>query len=325
MAEITLAVALNEALRYCMRRDDRVLVMGEDVGRAGGVFRVTDKLQAEFGEQRVIDTPLAESGIIGTGVGLAIYGFKPVCEMQFDGFTYPAFEQIVSHVAKYRARTSGKLPLGMVIRIPFGGGIGAVEHHSESLEAYFTHTAGLKVVTPSTPSDAFSLLVQAIEDPDPVIFLEPKRRYWIREDVTLPVADPAPPGRARIVRSGTDVTIITYGPSVKTVEEAAAEAANDDVSCEVIDLRWLNPLDLDTVMTSVRKTGRAVVVSEAPITGSFAGEIAARIAEDDFLSLHAPVLRVGGFDIPYPPAKLEDLHLPDLDRVLDAVDAVLNY
>lgn len=325
MAEITLAQALNEALRYCMRNDDRVMVMGEDVGTAGGVFRITDKLQQEFGEQRVVDTPLAESGIVGTGVGLAIYGFKPVCEMQFDGFTYPAFEQIVSHVAKYRSRTMGKLPLQMVIRIPYGGGIGAVEHHSESLEAYFTHTAGLKVVSPSTPSDAFRLLVEAIEDPDPVIFLEPKRRYWIREEVELPVLNGIPKGKARMVREGTDVTIITYGPSVKTVEEAAAEAAKDGVSCEVIDLRWLTPFDLDTIMSSVRKTGRAVVVTEAPVSGSFAAEIAARIAEDDFLSLNAPVLRVGGFDIPYPPAKLEDLHLPDLDRVLDAVDSVLNY
>ncbi|MGZ6496959.1 MAG: alpha-ketoacid dehydrogenase subunit beta [Actinomycetota bacterium] len=307
-----------------MQRDDHVLVMGEDVGRAGGVFRVTDKLQQEFGEQRVIDTPLAESGIVGTGIGLAIYGYKPVCEMQFDGFTYPAFEQITSHLAKYRSRTMGKLPLSVVIRIPYGGGIGAVEHHSESLEAYFTHTPGLKIVTPSTPSDAFSLLVQAIEDPDPVIFLEPKRRYWIRQEVELPVTN-GTSRAARIVREGTDVTILTYGPSVRTVEDAAAEAEKDGVSCEVIDLRWLNPLDVDTIMTSVKKTGRAVVVTEAPVTGSFAAEIAARISEDDFLSLNAPVLRVGGYDIPYPPAKVEDLYLPDLDRVLDAVDRVLNY
>jgi 2-oxoisovalerate dehydrogenase E1 component beta subunit len=319
MPNITMAQALNEALRYCMKKDDRVLCMGEDVGRSGGVFRITDKLQQEFGEWRSIDTPLAESGIIGTAIGMAIYGYRPVAEMQFDG-------QITSHVAKYRSRTMGQLNLPMVIRIPYGGGIGAVEHHSESLEAYFTHTAGLKVVTPSTPSEAFSLLVEAIEDPDPVIFLEPKRRYWIREDVDLPVANGEKKiGKARIVRAGTDVTIITYGPSVKTVEEAADEAAKDEVSCEVIDIRSLNPLDIDTIMASVKKTGRAVVVTEAPMTGSFAGEIAARISEVDFLSLQAPVLRVGGYDIPYPPAKLEDLHLPDIDRVLDAVDAVLNY
>ncbi|MFA5890356.1 MAG: alpha-ketoacid dehydrogenase subunit beta [Actinomycetota bacterium] len=325
MPAATMAQALNEALRYCMRRDDRVLIMGEDVGPAGGVFRITDRLQAEFGEQRVFDTPLAESGIIGTGIGLAIYGFKPVCEIQFDGFTYPAFNQIISHLAKYRSRTMSKIALPMVVRIPYGGGIGAVEHHSESLEAYFAHTAGLKVVTPATPSDAFRLLVASIEDPDPVIFLEPKRRYWIREDVEFPIEGGLPLGRARVVREGTDVSIITYGPSVRTVEEAAREAARDDVSCEVIDLRSLMPLDLETIMTSVRKTGRAVVVTEAPVTGSFAAELAARIAEDDFLSLNAPVLRVGGWDIPYPPAKIEDLHIPDLDRVLDAVDAVLNY
>lgn len=325
MPQLTLAQALNEALRHAMRNDDRVIVMGEDVGKSGGVFRITDKLQAEFGEDRVRDTPLAESGIVGTAVGLAIYGFRPVVEMQFDGFTYPAFEQIISHVAKYRSRTMGKLNLPMVIRIPYGGGIGAVEHHSESLEAYFTHTAGLKVVTPSTPSDAFRLLVQAIEDPDPVVFLEPKRRYWIKEEVTIPVTNGLPMGRARVVREGTDCTIISYGPSMRTVEEAAEEAAKDGVTCEVIDLRSLQPCDFETVMTSVRKTGRAVVVTEASVSGSFASELAARIAEEDFESLHAPVMRVGGYDIPYPPAKVEDVHLPDLDKVLDAVDAVLNY
>ena len=325
MAQLTLAQALNEALRYAMRADDRVMVMGEDVGTSGGVFRITDKLQAEFGEDRVRDTPLAESGIVGTAVGLAIYGFKPVVEMQFDGFTYPAFEQIISHVAKYRSRTMGKLNLPMVIRIPYGGGIGAVEHHSESLEAYFTHTAGLKVVTPSTPSDAFRLLVAAIEDPDPVVFLEPKRRYWIKEDVELPVTDGLPMGRARVVREGTDCTLISYGPSMRTVEEAADEAAKDGVACEVIDLRSLQPCDFETVMASVKKTGRAVIVTEAPVSGSFASEVAARISEQDFESLHAPVMRVGGYDIPYPPAKVEDLHLPDIDKVLDAVDAVLNY
>lgn len=324
MPTITMAQALNEALRFCMKDDDRVLVMGEDVGRAGGVFRITDRLQSEFGEQRVIDTPLAESGIIGTAIGLAIYGYRPVCEMQFDGFTYPAFEQITSHLAKYRARTMGKLNLPIVVRIPYGGGIGAVEHHSESIEAYFTHTAGLRVVTPSTPGDGFSLLRQAIQSPDPVIFLEPKRRYWIKEDLELPF-EGEPIGKARIVREGEDCTIVTYGPTVRTVQDAAEEAAADGVSCEVIDLRSLVPFDYETVMASVRKTGRAVVVSEAPVTGSFAAEIAARISEEDFESLNAPVLRVGGYDIPYPPAKVEDMYLPDVDRVLDAVDAVLNY
>ncbi len=325
MASITMAQALNEALRYSMQKDPKVVCLGEDVGKLGGVFRITDKLQEEFGEWRSIDTPLAESGIVGTSIGMAMYGLKPVAEMQFDGFTYPAFEQIVSHAAKYRFRSLGRMNLPMVIRIPFGGGIGAVEHHSESHEAYFAHTAGLKVVTPATPSDAFSMLVQAIDDPDPVIFLEPKRRYWIREDVELPVTDGLPFGKARLVREGNEVTIITWGPSVRTCEDAVEEAAADGVSCELIDVRSLVPLDIETILVSVRKTGRAVVVHEAPVTGGYGAEIAARIAEDDFESLQAPVLRVGGFDMPYPPAKSEDLFLPDVDRILDAVDKVLNY
>ena len=324
MPTMTMAQALNEAHRYAMREDPHVIVLGEDVGKLGGVFRITDKLLAEFGEERVLDTPLAESGIVGTAIGMAMYGMRPIAEMQFDGFTYPAFEQIVSHLAKYGFRSRGRMRLPIVVRIPYGGGIGAVEHHSESLEAYFTHTAGLKVVTPSTPSDAFNLLVRAIRDPDPVVFLEPKRRYWIREEVDLE-PNGLPIGTAAIRREGTDVTMITYGPSVRTCQEACDEAAADGVEIELIDLRSLVPLDLQTIMTSVQKTGRAVVVHEAQVTSGFGGEIAARIMEDDFLSLHAPVIRVGGFDIPYPPAKLEDVHLPDVDRVLDAVDKVLNY
>ena len=324
MPTVTMAAALNEALRFAMNEDQHVVILGEDVGRLGGVFRITDKLQQEFGEERVLDTPLAESGIVGAAIGMAMYGLRPVCEMQFDGFTYPAFEQIVSHLAKYGSRSRGRMRLPVVIRIPYGGGIGAVEHHSESLEAYFTHTAGLKVVTPSTPSDAFSLLVRSIQDPDPVIFLEPKRRYWIREDVELK-PNGLPIGKARILREGGDVTLISYGPSIRTCQEACEEASADGVEIELIDLRSLVPLDLDTIMESVKKTGRAVVVHEAQVTSGFGGEIAARIMEDDFLSLQAPVVRVGGFDIPYPPAKLEDVHLPDVDRVLDAVDKVLNY
>lgn len=324
MPTVTMAAALNEALRFAMNEDQHVVILGEDVGRLGGVFRITDKLQQEFGEERVLDTPLAESGIVGAAIGMAMYGLRPVCEMQFDGFTYPAFEQIVSHLAKYGSRSRGRMRLPVVIRIPYGGGIGAVEHHSESLEAYFTHTAGLKVVTPSTPSDAFSLLVRSIQDPDPVIFLEPKRRYWIREDVELK-PNGLPIGKARILREGGDVTLISYGPSIRTCQEACEEASADGVEIELIDLRSLVPLDLDTIMESVKKTGRAVVVHEAQVTSGFGGEIAARIMEDDFLSLQAPVVRVGGFDIPYPPAKLEDVHLPDVDRVLDAVDKVLKY
>ena len=324
MPQVTMAAALNEALRYTMREDPHVVILGEDVGKLGGVFRITDKLQEEFGEDRVLDTPLAESGIVGAAIGMAMYGMRPVCEMQFDGFTYPAFEQIVSHLAKYGSRSRGRMRLPVVVRIPYGGGIGAVEHHSESLEAYFTYTAGLKVVTPSTPADAFHLLVRSIQDPDPVIFLEPKRRYWIREDVEFE-PNGLPIGKAAIRREGTDVTLITYGPSVRTCEEACEEAAADGVEIELIDLRSLVPLDLETIMESVKKTGRAVVVHEAQVTSGFGGEIAARIMEDDFLSLQAPVVRVGGFDIPYPPAKLEDVHLPDVDRVLDAIDKVLNY
>ncbi len=324
MASITMAQALNEGLRYAMQKDPKVVCLGEDVGKLGGVFRITDKLQQEFGEDRVFDTPLAESGIVGTSIGMAIYGLRPVAEMQFDGFTYPAFEQIVSHAAKYRFRSAGRVTLPLVIRIPYGGGIGAVEHHSESLEAYFTHTAGLKVVSPSTPSDAFSMIVQAIADPDPVIFLEPKRRYWVKEDVDLPT-NGLPFGRAVVRRPGTEVTLVSWGPSMQTCLDAAEEAESDGVSVEVIDVRSLVPLDLDTIAESVKKTGRAVVVQEAPLTGGYAAEIAARIAEDDFLSLQAPVLRVAGFDMPYPPAKSEDLFLPDVDRILDAVDKVLNY
>ncbi|MHB8513128.1 MAG: alpha-ketoacid dehydrogenase subunit beta [Actinomycetota bacterium] len=324
MPSITLAQGLNEALRTSLRENKNVVVLGEDVGLNGGVFRITDKLQSEFGEDRVIDTPLAESGIVGTAIGMAMYGLKPVCEMQFDGFTYPAFEQIVSHLAKYGSRSKGKMRLGVVVRIPFGGGIGAVEHHSESPEAYFMHTAGLRVVCPSTPADAYSMLVESIEAEDPTIFFEPKRRYWTKDEVSLPVRT-EPIGKAVVRREGTDVTLISYGPMMRVVLDAADEAAADNVSVEVIDLRSLTPLDIDTILTSVRKTGRAVIAHEASITCGVGGEIAARISEADFTSLEAPVLRVGGWDIPYPPAKLEEEHLPDVDRVLDALDAVLNY
>lgn len=324
MPSITLAQGLNEALRSAMRDDQRVVVMGEDVGLNGGVFRITDGLQAEFGEERVIDTPLAESGIVGTAIGMAMYGFKPVCEMQFDGFTYPAFEQLVSHLAKMGSRSKGRMRPGVVVRIPYGGGIGAVEHHSESPEAYFVHTAGLKVVCPSTPADAYSLLVDSINDPDPVIFFEPKRRYWVKEDVSLP-AKTEPLGKAVVRRAGTDVTLISYGPMMRVVLDAAEEAAADGVEVEVIDLRTLSPLDIETVVESVRKTGRAVIAHEAIITCGVGAEVAARISEQDFTSLEAPVLRVGGWDMPYPPAKLEEEYLPDVDRVLDAIDAVLNY
>ena len=321
---VTLAQALNRALHDEMEADDRVVVFGEDVGRLGGVFRITDKLQERFGEKRCFDTPLAESGIVGTAIGMALYGWKPVVEMQFDGFTYPAFEQIVSHLAKMRNRSRGTVALPVVIRIPFGGGIGAVEHHSESPEAYFAHTAGLKVVSPGTPSDAYSLLRECIASPDPVVFLEPKRRYWLKEDVELPVRREAV-GRAVVRRPGTTATLLAYGPMVRTCLDAAEAAVEEGWDLEVVDLRSLVPFDEQTVLESVRRTGRAVVVHEAQVFAGFGAEVAARVSEKAFYALEAPVLRVGGFDIPYPAAKLEEYHLPDVDRILDAVERSLGF
>jgi 2-oxoisovalerate dehydrogenase E1 component beta subunit len=324
MATLTLGKALNVGLRRAMEDDPKVLIMGEDVGRLGGVFRVTDGLQKDFGEDRVIDTPLAESGIIGTAVGLAIRGFRPVCEIQFDGFVFPGFDQIVSQVAKMHYRSAGNVKIPMTIRIPYGGGIGAVEHHSESPETYFAHAAGLKVLTCSNPVDAYSMIRQAVACDDPVVFFEPKRRYWDKADVDLD-ADLDPLWSANVVRDGSDVTLITYGPSVRTCLEAAAAAEGEGHSLEVIDLRALSPIDWDIVFASVRKTEHAVVVSEAPVFASLAGEIAARISERCFYSLEAPVLRVGGFSTPYPTSRIEEDFLPDLDRILDAVDRSLAY
>ncbi len=319
-----MAQALNTALHDAMNDDDRVVVFGEDVGKLGGVFRITDKLQERFGENRCFDTPLAESGIVGSAVGMAIYGYKPVVEMQFDGFTYPAFEQIVSHVAKMRNRSRGTIELPITIRIPFGGGIGAVEHHSESPENFFAHVAGLKVVSPGTPSDGYSLLRESITSSDPVLFFEPKRRYWLKEDADLPVRT-EPIGKAVVRREGTTATLFAYGPMVKTCLEAAAAAADEGWDLEVVDLRSLTPFDAATVTDSVRKTGRAVVVHEAQVFSGFGAEVAAQITERAFYHLEAPVLRVGGFDIPYPAAKLEEFYLPDVDRILDAVERSLGY
>ena len=324
MATYTLAKALNDGLRAAMDADPKVLVMGEDVGKLGGVFRVTDGLQKDFGEDRVIDSPLAESGIIGTAVGMAMRGYRPVCEIQFDGFVYPAYDQIVSQVAKLHARSGGTQRLPIVIRIPFGGGIGAVEHHSESPEAYFAHTAGLKVVAVSNPVDAYWGIQQAIAHPDPIVFLEPKRRYWEKAPVD-PEATPDPLFASRVVRGGDDVTVLAYGPMVKTALQAAEAAAEEGRSIEVIDLRTVSPLDLDPVFESVRRTGRCIVVHEAPVTLGLGAEIAARVTETCFHSLEAPVIRVGGYDTPYPPSKLEEEYLPDLDRVLDAVDRSLEF
>ncbi|MDG4753888.1 alpha-ketoacid dehydrogenase subunit beta [Micromonospora sp. WMMD718] len=321
---LTLCQALNSGLRRAMEDDDKVLLMGEDVGRLGGVFRVTDGLQKDFGEARVVDTTLAESGIVGTAIGLALRGYRPVCEIQFDGFVYPAFNQIVSQLAKMRARTGGRTALPVVVRIPVGGGIGAVEHHSESNEAYFAHTAGLRVVYCANPDDAHWMIRQAVAGDDPVIFYEPKRRYWVKGEVTPEEAGPPLPlDRARTVRPGTDVTLLTYGGTVATCVAAAEAAAQEGRDIEVIDLRSISPLDVATVEESVRRTGRAVVVHEAPTFAGFGAEVVAQVTSRCFYSLEAPVERVGGFNLPYPPAKVEEEYLPDLDRILDAVDRVL--
>ena len=325
--KMTLAKGLNTGLRKAMENDPKVVLMGEDVGKLGGVFRITEGLQKDFGEDRVIDTPLAESGIVGTAVGLAMRGYRPVVEIQFDGFIYPAFDQIISQVAKMHYRSLGHLKLPMVIRVPFGGGIGAVEHHSESNEAYFAHTAGLRVVSCADPGDAYWMIQQAIQTDDPVLFYEPKRRYHERAEVDIDDAAGAPLGlhQARVVREGTDLTLVTYGPMVKTCTLAAEAAAAEGRSLEVIDLRSLSPLDRDTIFASAKKTGRVVVVHEASTFLGMGAELAALIQAECFYHLEAPVLRVGGYNLPYPPSRLEEHFLPDLDRILDSVDKSLAF
>ena len=317
--KLSMAQALNRALRDALAEDDSVLVFGEDVGPLGGVFRVTDGLAAAFGERRVFDTPLAESGIVGMAVGLAMNGMRPVVEMQFDAFAYPAFEQVVSHVAKMRNRTRGKVALPMVIRVPYAGGIGGVEHHCDSSEAYYAHTPGLQVVAPADPADAYALLRAAIAAPDPVVFLEPKKLYWVKEEVDTTAPRP-PIGRAVVRREGTEATLIAYGPSVPTALAAAEAAALEGRSLEVIDVRTIVPFDDATVCESVRKTGRAVVIAEAHGFASVSSEIVARVQERCFHHLAAPIRRVTGFDVPYPAPKLEKYYLPGVDRILDAVD-----
>ena len=326
MTVLTLSKAINEGLRKSLEANPKVLIMGEDVGKLGGVFRVTDGLQKDFGEARVVDTPLAESGIVGTAIGLALRGYRPVCEIQFDGFVFPAFDQIVSQLAKQRLRSLGHVTMPVVIRIPYGGGIGAVEHHSESPEAYFAHTAGLRVVSPSNAADGHRMIQQAIASDDPVIFFEPKRRYWDKGEVdeSASLAE-TPLHRAVVAAPGSDVTVAAYGPLVRTALEAAHIGEEEGTSIEVVDLRSLSPVDFETLEASVRKTGRCIVVHEAPVTAGLGAEIAARVTQECFYHLEAPVLRVGGFSTPYPPSRLEEHFLPDLDRVLDAVDRAFAF
>ncbi len=323
-ATLSLGQALNSGLRRAMEQNPKVVLMGEDIGKLGGVFRVTEGLQRDFGDRRVIDTPLAESGVIGTAVGLALRGYRPVCEIQFDGFIYPAFDQIVSQVAKMRYRNEGRVAVPLTIRVPFGGGVGAVEHHSESPEAYFAHTAGLRVVTPSNAADGFRMIQQAIASDDPVVFFEPKRRYWEKGEVDDEGSlSDIPLERATILREGSDVTVAAYGPMVATALHAARIAAEEGTSLEVVDLRSLSPVDFDTIELSVRKTGRLIVAHEASVFCGLGAEVAARISERCFFHLEAPVRRVGGFATPYPASRAEHHFLPDADRILHEVDRCL--
>jgi pyruvate dehydrogenase E1 component beta subunit len=316
--------AINAGLRRALETNDRVLLMGEDIGPLGGVFRVTEGLQNDFGPRRVIDSPLAESGIVGTAIGLAMGGFRPVLEIQFDGFVFPGFDQITTQLAKLTNRHEGALQMPVVIRIPYGGHIGAIEHHQESPEAYFTHTPGLRVVSPSTANDAYWMIQQSIDSPDPVIFLEPKAKYWQKGEVDTD-APALPLHASRIVRRGTDVTLVGHGAMVTTLLQAASLAESEGTSCEVIDLRSLSPVDYGPLLDSVRRTGRMVYAQEAPGFTSHGSEIAATVMEKAFFALEAPVLRVSGFDVPFPPAKLEGTYLPDADRILEAVDRSLAY
>jgi len=322
--ELSIAKALNKGIAKAMQNDPKVITFGEDIARLGGVFRVTEGLLDEFGADRVFNTPIAESGIVGTAIGLAMRGYRSIVEIQFDGFVFPAFNQITSQLAKFTYRSEGSLSMPVVIRIPYGGGIGAVEHHSESPEAYFAHTAGLRVVSPSNPNDAYWMMQQAIESNDPVIFFEPKRRYWQKGAVNLDQS-PLPLHSSRVLLEGNQVTVVAYGPMVTTALQAAEIAKEEGISIEVVDLRSISPIDMNTVLDSVRSTNRVVVAAEAPTFVSVGSELAAAISEQAFYHLEAPVIRVGSFDTPYPPAKLEESYLPDADRILDAVDRVLAY
>lgn len=320
-----MAHALNASLRRSLEDDPRVVLIGEDIGELGGVFRVTDGLQKDFGDQRVVTSPLGEAGIVGSAIGLAMAGYRPVCEIQFDGFVFPAMNQIVTQLAKYRHRSEGRVSLPVVIRIPVGGGIGAIEHHSESPEAYFAHTPGLRVLCPSDAQDAFHLLSQAIACDDPVVFLEPKRSYWSKGEVDTEAAAPLPFDRARTVRPGGDLTLVAYGALVPRALRAADVLAEEGTEVEVIDLRSLSPIDDVTVIASVRRTGHLVIAHEASQTGGIGGELASRVQERAFYELEAPVLRVTGYDTPYPPSRLEEDWLPNVDRLLEACDQSLAH
>lgn len=323
MAELTIAQALNAGLAIALEEWEECLLMGEDIGRTGGVFRITDGLRDRFGPDRVIDTPVAESGIVGVGFGMAVAGLRPILEMQFMGFSYPAVDQVINHVSRIRHRSRHRFTAPLVIRIPYGGGIGAAEHHSESAEAIYAHTPGLKVVVPSRPHDAKGLLLAAVEDPDPVIFLEPIRLYRsVKEDVgegPIRVAI----GSAAVERQGNDVTLISYGAMMKESRLAAAALAEEGIGVELIDLRTLVPLDVETIVRSVERTGRAVVVTEAPRTAGFASEIVTVIQEHCLYSLHAPIRRVTGWDTVFPLKRGESLYLPSVDRVVGAIRATL--
>lgn len=322
---LPIAKSITLGLKDAMTADERVLLMGEDVGVLGGVFRVTEGLHAEFGSERVVDTPLSEASIIGTAVGLAFRGYRAVCEIQFDGFVFPAFNQLTTQVAKMHNRTRGQVRIPIVVRIPYGGHIGAVEHHSESPEAYFAHTAGLRVLTPANANDAYWMTRQAIECEDPVIVLEPKRQYWLKGEVDTEIPPAESAFQARVIQRGDDVTLLAWGPTMPLALQSSAAAEEEGISVEVIDARSLSPIDVDTISQSVQRTGRLVIVHEAPVFGGIGGEIAARVTERCFYSLEAPVQRVGGYHLPYPPARMESAYLPDVDRVMDAITRTVEF
>jgi pyruvate/2-oxoglutarate/acetoin dehydrogenase E1 component len=324
VSERFLVEAINDALHVELERDDAVMVMGEDVGRAGGVFRATAGLRDRFGPDRCVDTPLAEAGILGTAVGLCMAGWRPVCEMQYDAFSYPCLDQLITHVGRYRWRSGGKMEFPLVVRMPYGGGVRAPELHDDSPETYYVHTPGVKVAIPSTPSDAKGLLAAAIRDPDPVVVLEPKLIYRTERAEVPDGEHVVPLGRARIAREGADVTLVAYGAMVPLCERAA-DALAGEASIEVLDLRTLKPLDEETLLASAAKTGRVVIVQEAPRTAGFGAEVAAVLAEKAILDLQGPVLRVTGYDVPYPYWKIEDAYMPSVERVVDAVRRLLRF